>query len=203
MALTVESIVRAALDLVNAEGLDSVSTRRLAAVLGVKGPALYRHFPSMQVLLGEMSATMLSEGLQAMTPTDDWANWLEQFGHCYRQSLLRYRDGARMLSSSAPTERMRREIVPGIYAPLLRAGFTQREAFHAEGLIAAFVLGWVIHEQNDSMRTIIEVDAGDTTSAVFDDHMASLILSLRVRFARDGVDAAALSRERQSPAYSA
>ena len=188
MALTVETIVRAALDLVNAEGLESVTTRRLAAVLGVKGPALYRHVPSMQALLGEMSATMLWEGLQDMKPTNDWADWLEQFGHCYRASLMRYRDGARMLASSTPSERTRREIVPGVYAPLLSAGFSQRQAFRAEGLIAAFVLGWVIHEQNASIHAMIEDDAGETSETVFAEDLMTLIAGLKERVeGADGV----------------
>ncbi|WP_217146263.1 TetR/AcrR family transcriptional regulator, partial [Streptomyces sp. AC627_RSS907] len=41
--LSRERIVTAALALVDAEGLQAVSTRRLAAELGVSGPSLYNH----------------------------------------------------------------------------------------------------------------------------------------------------------------
>ncbi|MFD3699316.1 TetR/AcrR family transcriptional regulator [Streptomyces sp. NPDC058646] len=44
-------IVEAAGALVDAEGLDAVSTRRLAAALGVSGPSLYNHFRTKDEIL--------------------------------------------------------------------------------------------------------------------------------------------------------
>jgi len=46
-----ERIVGAALALVDAEGLAALSTRRLAAELGVSGPSLYNHFATKDALL--------------------------------------------------------------------------------------------------------------------------------------------------------
>lgn len=44
-------IVEAAGALVDAEGLEAVSTRRLAAALGVSGPSLYNHFRTKDEIL--------------------------------------------------------------------------------------------------------------------------------------------------------
>ncbi|MEU9107068.1 TetR/AcrR family transcriptional regulator [Streptomyces xanthophaeus] len=44
-------IVEAARALVDAEGLEAVSTRRLAAALGVSGPSLYNHFRTKDEIL--------------------------------------------------------------------------------------------------------------------------------------------------------
>ncbi|GAA1998052.1 TetR/AcrR family transcriptional regulator [Catenulispora subtropica] len=49
--LSREGIVAAALALVDAEGLDALSTRRLAAELGVSGPSLYNHVATKDELL--------------------------------------------------------------------------------------------------------------------------------------------------------
>jgi AcrR family transcriptional regulator len=49
--LSRDLIVEAALALVDAEGLEAVSTRRLAASLGVSGPSLYNHFRTKDEIL--------------------------------------------------------------------------------------------------------------------------------------------------------
>src|SRR5438309_8181043 len=49
--LSREGIVAAALALVDAEGLDALSTRRLAAELGVSGPSLYNHVATKDELI--------------------------------------------------------------------------------------------------------------------------------------------------------
>ncbi|MGW1640801.1 TetR/AcrR family transcriptional regulator [Streptomyces lavendulae] len=49
--LSRDRIVEAAGALVDAEGLEAVSTRRLAAALGVSGPSLYNHFRTKDAIL--------------------------------------------------------------------------------------------------------------------------------------------------------
>lgn len=48
-------IARAALSLMDEIGIEALTTRRLAACLGVKGPALYWYFKSKDDLLTAMS----------------------------------------------------------------------------------------------------------------------------------------------------
>ena len=49
--LSIDRIVETARALVDAEGLAAVSTRRLAAELGVSGPSLYNHFRTKDEIL--------------------------------------------------------------------------------------------------------------------------------------------------------
>ena len=49
--LSRDGIVAAALALVDAEGLEALSTRRLAAELGVSGPSLYNHVATKDELI--------------------------------------------------------------------------------------------------------------------------------------------------------
>jgi len=49
--LTRERIITAAATIIDAEGLEAVSTRRLAAELGVQGPSLYHHFGNKEEIL--------------------------------------------------------------------------------------------------------------------------------------------------------
>ena len=48
---TREAIIRAALRLIDAEGMDALSTRRLAGDLGIRGPSLYHYFEGKDTLL--------------------------------------------------------------------------------------------------------------------------------------------------------
>lgn len=52
-----QEILRAARELLEEEGLESLSMRRLAERLGMRAPSLYKHFPSKEAL----EAALLSE----------------------------------------------------------------------------------------------------------------------------------------------
>ena len=69
-------VVRAALELLNEAGLDGLTTRRLAEVLGVQGPALYWHFKNKQELIDEMSRALISESFGPQKPGQAWDEWL-------------------------------------------------------------------------------------------------------------------------------
>ncbi|HEY9291632.1 MAG TPA: TetR family transcriptional regulator, partial [Microlunatus sp.] len=59
MPLDRQVVIRTALELLDSEGLDGLTLRKIAAALDVKAPALYWHFQSKQQLLDEMATSML------------------------------------------------------------------------------------------------------------------------------------------------
>src|SRR5437879_13758291 len=66
--LTTERIVEAAIELIDGEGLDALSMRRLGSALGVEAMSLYRHFPAKTALLDAVVARLLGE-LAVPAPT--------------------------------------------------------------------------------------------------------------------------------------
>ena len=66
MALERKDIVAKALELLDEVGLEGLSTRRLAAALGVKDPSLLWHFASMGELRSFGAEADFEFGLQAM-----------------------------------------------------------------------------------------------------------------------------------------
>jgi TetR/AcrR family transcriptional regulator, tetracycline repressor protein len=164
MAYDVDQLARAALDLLGETGLDGLTTRRLAAELGIEGPALYHHFKNKAELLGEMATAILRESLDVTVDRGDWKQWLLDHAVNTRQTLLRYRDSARILAASAPSAAMKEEIMPAVIQPLLDAGFRKIDAYETASLVAAFTLGFVINEQNEVIRcfmsSVIHVDRG-------------------------------------------
>ena len=59
--LTRQRIVEVASALVDAEGLEAVSVRRLATELGVRGPSLYNHFATKAEILDAVADAVVSQ----------------------------------------------------------------------------------------------------------------------------------------------
>jgi AcrR family transcriptional regulator len=67
-ALTAERIVEAALRLLDAEGLDALTMRRLAAELGSAAGSIYRHFESREAVLVAVHDRAIGESLAFEPP---------------------------------------------------------------------------------------------------------------------------------------
>ncbi|MER7014351.1 TetR/AcrR family transcriptional regulator [Saccharopolyspora sp. NPDC000359] len=88
-ALTEEKIVRAAIALADAEGLDALSMRRIAAELGSGTTSLYRHITGKDELIELMANAVFAE-LEPPAGTDDWLADLAAHGRALRAALLRH-----------------------------------------------------------------------------------------------------------------
>ena len=77
--LTLNDIVERAVALADAEGLDAVSMRRLAADLGVGTMSLYRYVPGKEELLDLMLERVNGPGAELL-PVDDWRAAMETMG---------------------------------------------------------------------------------------------------------------------------
>ncbi|MEU6204930.1 TetR/AcrR family transcriptional regulator [Micromonospora musae] len=85
--LSVERIIRAAIDLADAEGLGALSMRRVAERLAVGTMSLYTHVPGKGELLDLMLDTAYGETLTGEPTGDTWRDRLE---HLARQTWTLY-----------------------------------------------------------------------------------------------------------------
>ncbi|MFG3698132.1 TetR/AcrR family transcriptional regulator [Micromonospora sp. NPDC047620] len=76
--LTVERIVRAGIDVADAEGLDALSMRRVATVLGASTMALYRHVASKDDLVALMVEAAMADVPLPDAPPRNWRHGLER-----------------------------------------------------------------------------------------------------------------------------
>jgi AcrR family transcriptional regulator len=147
--ITREKVVEAALELLDEKGIDGVTVRALAERLDVRAPALYWHLRNKQELLDEMGTTVLRRIADALPASgSDWREDLATYARVLRNEYLRHRDGARTFSGTRVSDP---EVVVRIKEPLYRswteAGFTLQEADDALDVVVAFVVGFVIEEQ--------------------------------------------------------
>ncbi|HEY7898190.1 MAG TPA: TetR/AcrR family transcriptional regulator C-terminal domain-containing protein [Gemmatimonadaceae bacterium] len=160
MGLDREMIVRSALELLNEIGLDAFTTRRLAERLGVKQPAIYWHFKNKRDLLDEMAAQMLREvGPPGPMTRETWMDALKDNARSFRQSLLRYRDGARVHAGTRPDASLYASLDSRVRA-MCEAGFSASDALRSMMVISHYVVGSVIEEQSAAEAARIPIETG-------------------------------------------
>ncbi|MEW1658658.1 MULTISPECIES: TetR/AcrR family transcriptional regulator [unclassified Streptomyces] len=89
-ALSDEKIVRCAIQLADAEGIDALSMRRIAAELGTGTTSLYRHIAGKDELIELMVDAVSGEQPLPQRPGRDWRAELADTARGFRAALLRH-----------------------------------------------------------------------------------------------------------------
>ncbi|KAB8185005.1 TetR/AcrR family transcriptional regulator C-terminal domain-containing protein [Microbispora catharanthi] len=139
-------IVTAAVELIEREGADAVSMRRIAAELGVGVMSLYNHVPSKAALLDAVAEDVLSRIGFTDDPSAHWTERVRIQARAFRRIAHHYPRStmvvvSRQLSSTAgllPVERA--------LATLREAGFDGREAVRMLRMFIAYVVGSLLRE---------------------------------------------------------
>jgi TetR/AcrR family tetracycline transcriptional repressor len=76
-----------ALRIIDEEGLDALSIRRLGDELNVRGISLYHHFPSKEHILAGACELALAEVRTPHTTNTDWRHWLVDNARKYYRAL--------------------------------------------------------------------------------------------------------------------
>lgn len=148
--ITRERIVATALELLDEKGMDGITVRALATRLEVRPPALYWHLRNKQELLDEMSTTVMrrvSTALSQLSPSAGWRDDLAAHARILRAEFLLHRDGARIFSGTRITDPEVIRAREPWFARWTEQGLTLTEADDATDLVVAFVVGFVIEEQ--------------------------------------------------------
>ncbi|RBQ17518.1 TetR family transcriptional regulator [Spongiactinospora rosea] len=148
--ITRERLVRVALELLNEKGMDALTVRALASRLGVGAPALYWHVRNKQELLDEMSTFVMRRvigALSAITGGAGWRDDMAAYARVLRSEYLLYRDGARIFSGTRFSDPEVVKAKEPWLGRLTAAGFSLAAADDAIDLVTAFVVGFVIEEQ--------------------------------------------------------
>lgn len=149
--ITPESAIKAALDILEEDGLESVSLRRIAAKLNVQAPALYWHFQNKQDIINDMAQFILADNIKNLCKPSEpqkLAEWLVEMAHTLRNALLSHREGARIVAG-AGLDRARAlaelsELMTGV---MREAGFDECSSGIATTTIIDYTFGYVIEEQ--------------------------------------------------------
>ncbi|HEY3961835.1 MAG TPA: TetR/AcrR family transcriptional regulator [Gaiellaceae bacterium] len=102
-ALDRDAVVSAALRVLDAEGLDAVTIRRVAEELGTSGTALYTYVRDKDDLVDLLLDRVLGEtDLSSISPTLPWQEQVREIGREMRRVLGAHRDVARATLGRVP-----------------------------------------------------------------------------------------------------
>ena len=140
-----QRIVQAALTLLNKDGLDQLSMRRLAEVLGVRAASLYWHIKDKAELM-----QLLADSICGLIPLPDpslpWQEKILSTAENYRRVLLSIRDAEKILLETTPTTSKRFEIMEATLRIFVEAGFSPEEVVSASSMVNNYVLSFVSDE---------------------------------------------------------
>ena len=141
--LTRERVLDAALALVDDEGLDALSMRRVGAALGVEAMSLYHHVPSKAALLDGVHERVLLS-VEEPPRSSSWRAYARHQALALQAALLRHPHAVplfatRPAATPASIERLGRHL-----EVLERAGFTPARAIMLVQLTLQLVVGHVM-----------------------------------------------------------
>ncbi len=161
--ITREMVLAAALEIIDADGADGLSMRRLARALGRDPMILYRHAPNKAALLDGVAETVLAQ--LTVDPADpDWAAQLRAVARHYRALALAHPHVVPLLVTrplATPLAlRPKGTLRPleDVLALLTRAGFSGPDALHIYRALFGFLHGHILNELQELIDNPDETD---------------------------------------------
>ncbi|MFI7387963.1 TetR/AcrR family transcriptional regulator [Streptomyces sp. NPDC049813] len=142
--LSTDRIVDAARALVDSEGLAAVSTRRLAAELGVSGPSLYNHFRTKDQILEAVADSVSAQVDLSMFDAGDprgWRTALHDWAVSYRAALRAHPNIVPVLAQGPGRRPAGLRLADAVYGAMTDAGWPPAQATSIGALMRYFVLG--------------------------------------------------------------
>ncbi|SBS77690.1 TetR family transcriptional regulator [uncultured Mycobacterium sp.] len=156
-------ILSAALGIIDRDGIDALSMRRLSEAVERDTTVLYRHVPNKAAVLDGVAEIVLSQ-LSVDTTDPDWARQLRVVAHHFRQLALTHPNVVPLLVTR-PLSTPLGQRPPGTLRPLedvltllTSAGFTGDDALHIYRVLFAYLNGHVLDELQEVIERPEETD---------------------------------------------
>jgi AcrR family transcriptional regulator len=156
-----ERVLRAAIDLADRDGIESLSMRKLGQEVGVEAMSLYNHVRNKEDILNGMVDVVFSEIDVPSGPTD-WVTAMRQRAISARQALLRHPWAIGLMESRAQPGPATLKHHDSVLRSLRTAGFSVDMAAHAYSVLDSYIYGFTLNELSlplDNSTQIAEVAA--------------------------------------------
>lgn len=141
--LSRDLVLRAAIALADAEGIESLTMRRLGQELGVEAMSLYNHVENKDDLLSGAAELVFSE--IALPPDDlDWKTALRVSAISSHEILLRHRWAHAITMSPSRPSPARLRWMDAVLRTLREAGFSAESACHAYHTLDSHIAGFTL-----------------------------------------------------------
>jgi AcrR family transcriptional regulator len=165
--LTREQVLTTALTIIDDEGVEALSMRRLGQALDRNPMAIYRHAADKNALLDavvEQVFTLVAVGDPGSAQNGDWQDVLRRTAHTFRRVALTHPHLVPLLVTRTLSGPLARRPL-GTLRPLealldlfITAGFDHHGALHAARLFTGFLYGHILHELQERVDDPDETD---------------------------------------------
>jgi AcrR family transcriptional regulator len=162
--LSRQDVLATALRLIDADGVEALSMRRMGKALGRDPMRLYRFAASKDELLDGIVELVLGELRVPAVEAGNWEDVLRRTAHAFRQIAIAHPHVVPLLVTR-PLATPLGLRPPGTLRPLetllevfIEAGFDERGALHAYRLYMGFLQGHVLNELQERVHDPDETD---------------------------------------------
>lgn len=139
--LTFERIVSAAMEILDAEGLEALTMRRLGAELGVAAMSVYRHVPNREAVLAAVVTRLFAEAVAGPIPAGPWHRAVTGFARAYRRMLLAHPRAVPLLATHPVDVEAGMKLLAGLLEVFEDSGVPREEALTVVQSVGVYVLG--------------------------------------------------------------
>jgi AcrR family transcriptional regulator len=139
--LTRSRIIECAIGIIDDEGLDALSTRRLATKLAVQAPSLYNHFATKEEILDAVGDAIIAKVDVSMLGRDPWPDALREWARCYRAALVSHPNIVPFLARGPGRRPAQLRVADAVYGALVEAGWPPSYATRIGALMRYLVAG--------------------------------------------------------------
>jgi AcrR family transcriptional regulator len=181
-------VLRAAVKLADAEGLDAVSMRRLGQALGVEAMSLYNHVASKDDLLGGMVDLAWSE-IELPEPGGDWRASVRACALSANSVLLAHPWACNLAMSARSISPVRLRYMEALLRTFREGGFPAALTYHAYHAVDSHVIGFTLWAVGHAMSADEVADVAERflpTIATDHPYLAEHAEQHLAGFGRDG-----------------
>jgi TetR/AcrR family tetracycline transcriptional repressor len=140
------AVVKAALDLIDAEGLEALTMPKLAQRLGVGTMSLYRHVRDKDDLIDAVAEHVMGDIRVPGGAPDDWQGRVVGYVRLLRNAAIAHPALSRIVSDRGLTNGPVFDQLEDAHRILLAAGFSDSDAVRTVYSLLTYVLGFVVWE---------------------------------------------------------
>jgi AcrR family transcriptional regulator len=145
--LNERQIAEAALELVDADGVEGLSMRKLAQSLGVAPMSLYTYFADRDAVLEALTQLVLAE-IEVPDEDLDWRETIRRIMRSARQAGLRHPSVAPLINRFPPRTLDALAFVEAGFRAFRKAGFDERSTARCYRALAVYSMGSFDVEQS-------------------------------------------------------
>jgi AcrR family transcriptional regulator len=145
--LSRDRVLRAAVELADAQGLEALSMRRLARELGVEAMSLYNHVANKDDLLDGIVDVAVAE-ISVPEPGEPWKAAMRRRAISTREMLVRHPWAAGLIESRLTPSPVRMRYPDAVLGCLREAGFSVLMAVHVFNTLDSYIYGFALQERS-------------------------------------------------------